>query len=109
MSDSNDTGNTSGSGRKPLTVSRSGSGTVRQSFSHGRSKQVVVEKKKRRLVGGPGGGGGGAKEKPPVSEDAALARKLGITEAELAARKACLLYTSPSPRDQRGSRMPSSA
>ena len=27
----------------------------------------------------------------------------------LAARQACLLYTSPSPRDQRGSRMPSSA
>ena len=25
------------------------------------------------------------------------------------AREACLLYTSPSPRDQRGSRMPSSA
>ena len=25
------------------------------------------------------------------------------------ARRACLLYTSPSPRDQRGSRMPSSA
>ena len=24
-------------------------------------------------------------------------------------REACLLYTSPSPRDQRGSRMPSSA
>ena len=29
-------------------------------------------------------------------------------EAEVVAR-ACLLYTSPSPRDQRGSRMPSSA
>ena len=27
----------------------------------------------------------------------------------LAAYKNCLLYTSPSPRDQRGSRMPSSA
>ena len=27
----------------------------------------------------------------------------------LRAIKACLLYTSPSPRDQRGSRMPSSA
>ena len=26
-----------------------------------------------------------------------------------AALKGCLLYTSPSPRDQRGSRMPSSA
>ncbi|MEO9969133.1 MAG: translation initiation factor IF-2 [Hyphomonadaceae bacterium] len=87
MSDSNDTGNTSGSGRKPLTVSR-GSGTVRQSFSHGRSKQVVVEKKKRRIVGSPGGGGG--KAKPAESPDAALARKLGITEAELAARKAAL-------------------
>ena len=28
---------------------------------------------------------------------------------EIGVRKACLLYTSPSPRDQRGSRMPSSA
>ena len=27
----------------------------------------------------------------------------------LSGRKVCLLYTSPSPRDQRGSRMPSSA
>jgi translation initiation factor IF-2 len=89
MSDSNDTGNTSNGGRKPLTVSRSGSGTVRQSFSHGRSKQVVVEKKKRRLVGGPGGPAK-SKDKPAESPDAALARKLGITEAELAARKAAL-------------------
>ena len=33
------------------------------------------------------------------------------TEVETADRRklACLLYTSPSPRDQRGSRMPSSA
>ena len=30
-------------------------------------------------------------------------------EANEAAIKLCLLYTSPSPRDQRGSRMPSSA
>ena len=34
----------------------------------------------------------------------------GVGEAVLAADlKSCLLYTSPSPRDQRGSRMPSSA
>lgn len=92
MSDTNDTGNSSGNGRKPLTVSRGGTGTVRQSFSHGRSKQVVVEKKKRRLVGAPGQPG-----EPPVSaqkagpsEDALLAKKLGITETELAARKAAL-------------------
>ena len=32
--------------------------------------------------------------------------KFGLIEQET---KICLLYTSPSPRDQRGSRMPSSA
>ena len=31
------------------------------------------------------------------------------SEREAVVRIACLLYTSPSPRDQRGSRMPSSA
>ena len=34
--------------------------------------------------------------------------QLDITDHDAVA-KACLLYTSPSPRDQRGSRMPSSA
>ena len=33
----------------------------------------------------------------------------GRNQADLEALKVCLLYTSPSPRDQRGSRMPSSA
>ena len=32
-----------------------------------------------------------------------------VRKMELRLRQACLLYTSPSPRDQRGSRMPSSA
>src|SRR5262245_25318828 len=49
-------------GEKKLSVSsktltlkpRTETGVVRQSFSHGRSKQVVVEKVKRRVVGGPG-------------------------------------------------------
>ena len=35
--------------------------------------------------------------------------KLGVSEVETALTILCLLYTSPSPRDQRGSRMPSSA
>src|SRR5665213_2445654 len=40
---------------KTLTLKpRSETGVVRQSFSHGRSKQVVVEKVKRRIIGGPG-------------------------------------------------------
>ena len=49
-------------GEKKLSVSgktltlkpRTETGVVRQSFSHGRTKQVVVEKVKRRTVGGPG-------------------------------------------------------
>ena len=37
-----------------------------------------------------------------------LAKRMHIS-ASTVTRMACLLYTSPSPRDQRGSRMPSSA
>ena len=33
----------------------------------------------------------------------------GLNKAEIDIDRRCLLYTSPSPRDQRGSRMPSSA
>ena len=40
-----------------------------------------------------------------VSELDCLIKHLGFTKVYLL----CLLYTSPSPRDQRGSRMPSSA
>jgi translation initiation factor IF-2 len=42
---------------KTLTLKpRVETGTVRQSFSHGRTKQVVVEKRGKRRVGGEGGG-----------------------------------------------------
>ncbi|GAB5457971.1 MAG: translation initiation factor IF-2 [Henriciella sp.] len=100
MSDTKDTGNSGG--RKPLTVSRGG-GTVKQTFSHGRSKQVVVETKKRRSIGvqtksggagkPPAGGksaaGAGGKKAP--SKLAEAAKKLGITEEELIARQKVLL------------------
>src|ERR1700719_3875567 len=40
---------------KTLTLKpRVGTGTVKQSFSHGRTKQVVVEKRGKRRVGGDG-------------------------------------------------------
>ena len=39
----------------------------------------------------------------------ALPLLLADFRTELAQAQTCLLYTSPSPRDQRGSRMPSSA
>ncbi|WP_300391181.1 translation initiation factor IF-2 [Henriciella sp.] len=100
MSDTKDNGNTGG--RKPLTVSRGSSGTVKQSFSHGRSKQVIVQTKKRRVVG-PGGSGQGGGKQPPASSSGAssggkqqsklaeAAKKLGITEEELVARQKVLL------------------
>ena len=38
-----------------------------------------------------------------------LAREAGLSERQVAGILTCLLYTSPSPRDKRQSRMPSSA
>ncbi|MEL6724994.1 MAG: translation initiation factor IF-2 [Pseudomonadota bacterium] len=101
MSDTKDKGKTTG--RKPLTVSRGGgSGTVKQTFSHGRSKQVVVETKKRRTVGAQTKTGGAGKQPPkkPASSGAggkepskleAAAAKLGITVEELVQRQKVLL------------------
>ncbi len=93
MSDTNDK-NKSGA-RRPLTLKKSGSGTVRQNFSGGRSKSVVVEKKKRRIIGGPGAPGGAstpAAPKPvaPVDEVAEAARKLGLSKAEYVKRQKAL-------------------
>jgi translation initiation factor IF-2 len=98
MSDTKDKGKTTG--RKPLTVARGGgSGTVKQTFSHGRSKQVVVETKKRRTVGAqtkPGAAGKPAAKKPAPggkepSKLEAAAKKLGITVEELVQRQKVLM------------------
>src|SRR5512135_2034131 len=52
---------------KTLTLKpRTETGVVRQSFSHGRSKQVVVEKVKRRSIGGPAE----VKAEPALAESA---------------------------------------
>ena len=50
----------------------------------------------------------------PEEERADIANKVGVAALKFADLQNqritnCLLYTSPSPRDQRGSRMPSSA
>ncbi len=84
------------SGRKPLSVAGgSGGGTVKQSFSHGRSKQVVVETKKKKRVVVPNksnrpGGAHNSKGGKPVSAAAAAAKKLGLSEEELRARQTAL-------------------
>ncbi|BDX01215.1 translation initiation factor IF-2 [Maricaulis maris] len=88
MSDADDNNS---SGRRPLSLKRTGGGTVQQSFARGRSKAVVVEKKRKRVAtpakdGGPGGKqGGGAKS--GESALAAKARQLGLSEEELVSRQ----------------------
>jgi translation initiation factor IF-2 len=86
-------------GEKKLSVSgktltlkpRSETGTVRQSFSHGRSKQVVVEKVKRRVVGGDT-----KIEAPPAAEPKKPAGK--ATASPAASRAAAQAETAPKPK-----------
>src|SRR5262245_680863 len=55
MSETDESGTRSragGSGGKTLSLKRTETSTVRQSFSHGRSKAVVVEKKRARVLPG---------------------------------------------------------
>jgi translation initiation factor IF-2 len=101
-------------GDKPLSVGtktlslkpRTETGVVRQSFSHGRTKQVVVEKKtKRRLAGDPAPEAAPAAPAPaaapakpasrPVEPPRPVARKSGVvlqtlTEDEQSARASAL-------------------
>ncbi len=66
------------SGRKPLTLSRTQShGTVRQSFSHGRTNAVKGEVREKRTIGRPTGtpgpGAPGPGVPPPIARPAAKA------------------------------------
>ncbi len=68
-------------GKKPLGLRSGGgprAGSVKQSFSHGRTKNVVVEtKRKRVMVPKPGGGRGGSDpSKPGNATDAEMERRL---------------------------------
>ncbi|MEQ9746802.1 MAG: translation initiation factor IF-2 [Marinovum algicola] len=67
-------------------------GNVKQSFSHGRTKNVVVETKRKRVVvpkpggaksgsGGAGGGVGGAGKRPAGITDAEMERRLKAVQA----------------------------
>jgi translation initiation factor IF-2 len=94
MSDTKDTDNT---GRRPLTLKRSDTGTVKQSFSHGRSKQVAVEVKKKKVVVTPGAQPKVVRPDPPkaaapTAPTAAqeAVQKSSLSEAELKARQAAI-------------------
>ncbi len=106
--DDNNGSNPPAGGRAPLTLKpRAGAvsaGTVRQSFSHGRSKTVVVETKRRR-VDGPGARpseastvfapqprpaappAAAAPARPPEAPRAAGGANLNLSQSELAARQ----------------------
>ncbi len=106
MTDSNDKDQNKdanqGAARKPLTLNRNlGSGTVRQSFSHGRSKAVVVEIKKKRGLELPKPPAfeavkTGAAPKPvatapkPAAPAPSAASTHGLSESELKARQDAL-------------------
>ncbi len=76
-------------GKKPLGV-RGGprAGNVKQSFSHGRTKNVVVETKRKRIVvPKPGAApGAGMSAKPSVGVASSNKRPAGVSEAELERR-----------------------
>jgi len=69
------------SGRKPLTLTRTASaGTVRQSFSHGRTKQVAVEVREKRSINRPGAAGAPAAPGPGVPPPLRSARPAAAAE-----------------------------
>jgi translation initiation factor IF-2 len=75
-------------GKKPLGV-RGGprAGNVKQSFSHGRTKNVVVEtKRKRVVVPKPGAGAGAGASGKPSAGSTGTRRPAGVSEAELERR-----------------------
>ncbi len=80
-------------GKKPLGVGGGGrSGHVKQSFSHGRTHNVVVETKRKRVVvpGKSGAGaGGGQRSGNSVGGDPSK-RPAGISDAEMERRLAAL-------------------
>ncbi|WP_041527989.1 translation initiation factor IF-2 [Paracoccus aminophilus] len=82
-------------GKKPLGLGGGAgrSGSVKQSFSHGRTHNVVVETKRKRVVvpGKPGAAGGSSRSGSggPISGDPSK-RPAGISDAEMERRLAAL-------------------
>src|SRR5580704_1176029 len=75
MSETDDSG-ARARGGKTLSLKRTETSTVRQSFSHGRSKAVVVEKKRARVAPGKGVT---EPERPPAKHVAAAEEALHPT------------------------------
>ncbi len=99
--------------RRPLTLRRTETGAVKQSFSHGRSKTVVVETKKRRVLApkkpGEAPAKADAKEAPekkaapkkPAEDKAATAKAAAAKAAEDKKRGAVLRTLSDDEKQAR--------
>jgi translation initiation factor IF-2 len=74
-------------GKKPLGISRPGS--VKQSFSHGRTKNVVVETKRKRVVVPKPGAAKPTGTGAPIGGDPSK-RPAGISDVEMARRMKAL-------------------
>ena len=74
-------------GKKPLGISRPGS--VKQSFSHGRTKSVVVETKRKRVVVPKPGASKPTGTGAPIGGDPSK-RPAGISDVEMARRMKAL-------------------
>ena len=90
-------------GKKTLGLSGRGPGQVKQSFSHGRTKNVVVETKRKRVVvpkpGAGGVSGGGAKPSAAAGGDPKK-RPAGISDAELERRMKALAAAKAAEADE---------
>ena len=74
-------------------------------------KEGSVKAKKKRIGRGQGSGKGGTSTRGHngAKSRSGYSKKLGFEGGQMPLQRSCLLYTSPSPRDKRQSRMPSSA
>ncbi|WP_417740791.1 translation initiation factor IF-2 [Salipiger sp.] len=92
-------------GKKTLGVRGGGprSGSVKQSFSHGRTKNVVVETKRKRVVV-PKPGAGGAKGSGGVPGGSGGKRPAGISDAEMERRLKALKAAKAREADEQAER-----
>ena len=97
-------------GKKPLGLGGGRPGQVKQSFSHGRTKNVVVETKRKRVVVPPGAAAGapGSAERPTITPQAAMAatsrRPAGISDAEMERRLKALAAARAREEDEAAAR-----
>ena len=101
----------SGSGKLTLGGGGLDQTTLRSGVSGSRGKNVQVEVRRKRVLNPALRASPPTQPETLVPKEGTIETSVQIDDRLTAAERAnsCLLYTSPSPRDKRQSRMPSSA